>query len=63
MSTQKLEVAIWVLIFGGLVLLGLGIAVQRSDASLGWVMIAAGAIGAAVGVLLIVVRSRIPDRF
>lgn len=62
MSTQKLEVAIWVLIFGGLVLLGLGIAVQRSDAALGWVMIAAGAIGAAVGVLLIVVRSRIPDR-
>jgi hypothetical protein len=62
MSTQKLDVAIWVLIFGGLVLLGLGIAVQRSDAALGWVMILAGAIGAAVGVLLIVVRSRIPDR-
>lgn len=62
MSTQKLDVAIWVLIFGGLLLLGLGIAVERSDAALGWGMIVAGAIAAAVGVLLIVVRSRIPDR-
>lgn len=62
MSTARLDVLIWVLIFGGLVLLGLGIAVQRSDAALGWGMIVAGAIVAAIGVLLIVVRSRIPDR-
>ena len=62
MSTQKLDVLIWVLIFGGLLLLGLGIAVQRSDAALGWVMIVAGALVTAVGVLLIVVRSRLPDR-
>lgn len=62
MSTQKLEVAIWALIFGGLVVLGLGVAVQRSDAALGWGLIALGAVAAAVGVVLIIVRSRIPDR-
>jgi hypothetical protein len=62
MSTQKLEVAIWALIFGGLVVLGLGIAVQRSDTALGWGLVALGAVAAAVGVVLIIVRSRIPDR-
>ncbi len=61
MSTAKLEVAIWVLVFGGLALLGLGLAVQRSDTALGWCMVGAGAIVAAIGGLMIVVRSRRPD--
>lgn len=62
MSTGRLEVLIWVLIFGGLAVLGLGLAVQRSEPALGWGMVVVGAIVAAVGALLIVVRSRIPDR-
>ena len=62
MSTQRLETAIWVLIFGGLAVAGLGLAVQRSDAALGWGMIGAGALATAIGVLLIVVRARAGDR-
>jgi hypothetical protein len=59
---QKLETAIWMLIFGGLVLLGLGLAVQPNDTGLGWGMIVAGAVVTAIGVLLIVVRARAGDR-
>lgn len=61
MSTAALEVLIWVLIFGGLVILGLGFSVERSDAALGWSLVVAGGIAAAVGALLVVVRSRIAD--
>lgn len=61
MSVNTLETTIWALIFGGLVVFGLGFAVQLSDAAFGWGMIVAGGIIAAVGVLLVVVRSRIDD--
>lgn len=61
MSAARLDVLIWALVFAGLVVLGLGLAVQRSDAALGWGMVAAGAVVTAIGVLLIFVRSRIPD--
>jgi formate hydrogenlyase subunit 3/multisubunit Na+/H+ antiporter MnhD subunit len=58
MSASALETLIWVLIYGGLIVLGLGIAVQRSDAAFGWGLVVAGGILALAGVLLIVVRSR-----
>lgn len=61
MSVNKLETTIWVLIFGGLVVFGLGFAVQAADAVLGWGMVIAGGCIAAVGAVLIVVRSRLPD--
>jgi hypothetical protein len=62
MTAAKLDVWIWVLLYGGLALLGLGVAVQRDAAALGWVMVGVGALVAAAGVLLIVVRARLPDR-
>lgn len=61
MSVNRLETTIWVLIFGGLALLGFGLAVQRSDAAIGWGMVVAGGLLAAVGAVLIVVRSRLAD--
>ncbi len=61
MSTARVELLTWVLIFGGLLVLGLGIAVGRSDAALGWAIGVAGGIAAAVGVVLIWVRSRMKD--
>jgi hypothetical protein len=60
-STAALEKLIWILIFGGLAVLGLGFAVERSDAVFGWSLVVAGGIAAVVGALLVVVRSRIAD--
>jgi hypothetical protein len=62
MTPAKLDVWIWVLLYGGLVVLGLGVAVQRDAAALGWAMVGVGAVAAAVGALLIFVRSRLADR-
>ena len=55
---QRLEKWCWILIFLGMVLLPLGLAVQRSDAALGWGIAVAGAALVAIGVLLIWIRSR-----
>lgn len=62
MSANKLETLIWVLIYGGLIVLGLGLAVQRSDAALGWGLVVAGAVVAAVGALLVAVRARMKSQ-
>lgn len=57
-AVQRIETLVWVLLYGGLLVVGLGLSVQRSDATLGWSMVIVGAIVAAVGVVLIVVRAR-----
>ena len=58
----RLDVAIWVLIFGGLFAIVLGIASRPSAAATAWSMMAVGTVACAVGVVLIWVRSRLgPD--
>ncbi len=54
-----LEKWIWILIYGGLLTLILGIATGRQDEALGWSMALPGAVLAVVGVVLIYVRSRL----
>ena len=61
MTAARLDTWIWVLIFGGLLLLGPGIALLRAGAGWGWTLIVLGAVLAAIGVVLIVVRSRMPE--
>ncbi|RST56422.1 hypothetical protein [Variovorax sp. MHTC-1] len=56
-----LEKWIWILIYGGLFMLVLGIATGRTDATLGWAMAVPGVVVALVGVVLIYVRSRLKD--
>jgi lysozyme family protein len=58
MKTSTIETLVWVLIYGGLLGLGLGLAVQRYHAPLGWGIAVTGAVVATVGVVLIYVRSR-----
>ena len=58
MKTSTIETLIWVLIYGGLLGVGLGLAVQRYVEPLGWGIAVVGAIVAATGVVLIYVRSR-----
>jgi len=57
-AASRVEVWIWVLIYSGLALLGLGLAVQHDDASLGWSIAAIGVALDVVGAVLIWVRSR-----
>jgi len=55
----KLEKWIWILIYGGLFLLILGIATGRTNEVLGWSMGTPGLLLAVTGVVLIYVRSRL----
>lgn len=58
-SVARLHKAIWSLIYGGLLLLVLGLFVEKSDAATGLIMVVAGGVAAALGFVLIYVRSRI----
>ena len=58
MSTARIETLIWVLIYSGLLAVGLGLAVQGSADMLGFGLIVCGAVVTAIGAVLIWVRSR-----
>lgn len=58
----RLQALIWVLIYGGLLTLVLGLSVQRSDEVLGWSLVVGGGVVAAIGFVLIYVRSLIRQR-
>lgn len=61
MKPSTLGKLIWTLIYGGLLSVGLGLSVQRTDGALGWGIVTGGAAVAMVGVVLIYVRSRMKD--
>ena len=58
MNKTTLEKWIWILIYGGLLIAGLGLSVQHRDGSLGLSVSIAGALAAGLGVVCIFVRSR-----
>jgi hypothetical protein len=58
-AVARLQALIWILIYGGLLTLILGLSVQRTDDAIGWSLVVGGGIVAAVGFALIYVRSRI----
>jgi hypothetical protein len=60
-TIARLQALIWVLIYGGLLTLVLGLSTRRFDGSLGWRLMVAGAAVAAAGVVLIYVRSRLHE--
>ena len=60
-SIARLQTAIWILIYGGLFAAILGYALQRGGDAWGWGLVGGGLLGVAVGIVLIVVRSRLPD--
>jgi hypothetical protein len=57
----KLEAWIWILIYGGMFALALGIAVARQDQTLGWIIGIPGVVVASVGAFLVYLRSRYKD--
>ena len=58
MSTARIDTWIWLLVYGGLVVLGVGLTVQRSDGAFGWIIALVGALLIAAGALLVWIRSR-----
>ncbi|SFC61498.1 hypothetical protein SAMN05216344_12514 [Polaromonas sp. OV174] len=58
-AVARLQALIWVLIYGGLLALVLGLSVERLDEDTGWTMVVGGGIVAGLGFALIYVRSRL----
>lgn len=57
-AARLVERWVWILLYGGLLVLCLGLATVAHDAVLGHALLVAGALAAVAGVALIVVRSR-----
>ena len=62
MSARRIDTWVWALIYVGMILLALGLAMRREGAALGWGIAVLGMALVAVGVVLIWVRSRMKDR-
>ncbi|MCX7277949.1 MAG: hypothetical protein NTZ15_11595 [Burkholderiales bacterium] len=58
-TIARLENTIWVLLYGGFLTLVLGLFTQRADDELGLNLVVGGGAAAALGAVLIYVRSRV----
>ena len=61
MKASTVDTLIWVLFYGGLLTVGLGMSVLRSDDGLGYGLIVAGVVMAVAGFALLYVRSRMNE--
>jgi hypothetical protein len=57
-TISRIDSAIWILLYGGLLTLVLGLFTQRADDDLGLALVVGGGIAAALGAALVYVRSR-----
>ena len=62
MSARTVETWVWVFVYGGMIVLGIGLAVQRTDAGTGWLVACAGGVLVGLGALLVWVRSRMRSK-
>jgi uncharacterized protein (DUF697 family) len=58
-SVARIEALIWTLIYGGLLAVGVGIALARDGAPYGFGVVIAAAVVVAIGIALVWVRSRL----
>jgi hypothetical protein len=61
LSAARLDTLVWVLVYGGLIGVSVGVALQRNREVFAWAVVAAGAVAVAVGFVLLWVRSRRPE--
>jgi hypothetical protein len=61
MTSSRIAVWTWGLIFGGMLVMAVGLTVRGADNLLGWLLIAGSGIAIAAGVILIWVRSTMND--
>ena len=52
------EKLVWVYVYAGMILLGVGLAAQRSDPTVGWTIAVIGVVSICIGIVLVWVRSR-----
>ena len=62
LAPGRIEALVWVLIYGGLLVFGLGVALSRGGLDYAWSVSIVGIAFAVAGVVLIYVRSRMTDR-
>jgi hypothetical protein len=60
-SIARIESLIWVLVYGGLLGICLGFALQHGGQAFGWGLVGVGAAAVVSGVCLVWVRSRMGD--
>jgi hypothetical protein len=61
LDAARLDALVWTFVFGGLLVVVLGVSLQRGGAPYGWAVAVAGALIVTAGVVLIWLRSRIRD--
>ena len=61
LAPGRVEVLVWVLVYGGLLVLGLGVALSRGGLDHGWSVSVVGIVLAVAGAVLVYVRSRMAD--
>jgi hypothetical protein len=61
LDAARLDVLVWTLVYGGLLVVGVGVALGRNRAGYGWGVAGGGALLVAAGVVLIWLRSRLRD--
>jgi hypothetical protein len=61
LSVARVDVLVWALMYGGLLGVGLGVALLRTGEAFGWGVVVAGAVVVAIGILLLWVRSRMRE--
>lgn len=63
MLPEKLHTWIWVLVYGGLLAVSLGVFVLLLGGLLGWPLVVAGVLAVVLGAVFILVRARMePDK-
>ncbi|MDB5744174.1 MAG: hypothetical protein JWR68_2489 [Polaromonas sp.] len=60
-AAARLEVLTWILIYGGLLTLVLGLFVENADEAVGWSLVTGGGVVAAIGFVLVYIRSKVKD--
>jgi hypothetical protein len=61
MKIETVDKLIWAFLYGGLLSVGLGVSVGRSDDIVGWSIAGVGTVAAVIGAVLVYVRSRMKD--
>ena len=62
LAPGRIEALVWVLVYGGLLVFGLGVALSRGGLDYGWGVSVVGLVIAVAGVVLIYIRSRMTGR-
>ena len=61
MSTTRVDVWIWSLIYFGLIMITLGLSVRRTSPTMGWIMAGFGIVLSVTGAALILIRSKMVE--